>query len=92
MHDETKSKRTKIFAVLLILFIGFSISVVVEYVLTVLSLGMRLGLDIFYLIGGTLKDHMFLIGVWIMMFGVFKKISLQKLTYKSLLRIISHEE
>ena len=89
MNAETKNKKYTILAVLLLLFIGLSISAVVEYVLTVISLGVRLALDIFYLIGGTLKEHMFLIAVWIMMFGVFKKISLKRLTYKSLLHIIS---
>ena len=73
----------------LLLFLWWSVTYTVKYALIFLSLLGELGMAMIVVVGEQFKSNIMLLVIWILLFGLFKGISLSRLIHKSMMAVIT---
>ena len=73
----------------LLLFLWWTVASVVKYALTFLSLLGELGMALIVVVGEQFKSNIMLLVIWILLFGLFKGVSLGRLVHKSMMAVMT---
>jgi hypothetical protein len=79
-------------AVVLLPFLWLSIAYATHYTLTAGSHLCRMLLGILQAIAEGFKSNMLLIGVWVFILGVFKRLSLSRMVYRAMMGMLNREK
>lgn len=87
MNDADNAPNMLRGKILLMLLVTSSIVFIVQYGLTLLTLLVKLGLNIFISVGFTLKSYIWLLVVWMFIFCTSRNPPFAKIVYKAMANI-----